>query len=372
MVDKKIYETARKLDSKAKNVHSTSMAFRYGYDYTFLDNLIEKVGIKDIKLREDMMMLIPDELLENVSIYIDDLGGLAKEVIKMYKSINFYCYLRQGNSSISNKDKSSILKDYLSERMPWAYNLYKDLCRSGHVFLVDDEHDYGIAYLMPLVDEYYMAINRCSLNDLSDVENTIHELMHIFIAKLAYSYSWQNHHNIISGFSKESASLYSSLSFFDFCMEHHIFTDDALLNRNLADYDILDFFKLINYFYEMGIKQEKSVEIREGINYKFDEKYKLNDDKGVAFFQYHEEDFYEGSFNTFLYGTGYVEAYELLRLEREGMDAKKVLNDFVLKYQNSDVDPSLFKPDLQFMASEIQRHQKSLEKKYPIPGYYVN
>ena len=372
MVDKKIFETARKLDNKAKRVHSKSMAFRCGYDYTFLANLLEIAGIKDISLREDMMALVPHELLENISIYIEDLGSLAKEVIKMYKSINFYCYLRHGNTNISNKDKSSILKEYLLERMPWAYQLYKDLYKDGHIFLMDSEQDYGVAYLMPLVDDYYMAINRCSLNDLSDIETTIHELMHIFVARLAYSYSWENHHNIISGFSKETASLYSSLSFFDFCMEHHICTDDALLNRNIVDYDILFFFKLINYFYEMGVKREESLLISDGMEYKFDEIHKMDEDKGVPFFQYHEEEYANESFNKFIYATGYVEAYELLRLEREGNDPKKVINDFVLSRQVNDVNEDLFKTNLDFMAREIRDHQKKLEKKYPIPGYSVN
>lgn len=371
MVDKRIIETVKKLDSKAKHVHSQSMAFRYGYDYSFLASLLESLGIDDIKLREDMMHLIPEELYENMNIYIDDLGILAEKVIKMYKRCNFYCYLRYGNTSLSAKDKSSILKEYLLEKMPWAYNLYKDLLRDGHVFLVDSCVDYGAAFLMSLIDEYYMTIDRHSQNDLSDIETTIHELMHIFIAKLAYSYSWDNHHNIISGFSKESASLYSTLSFFDFCMEHHICLDDALLNRNMADDDILNFFKDINYFYEMAVRRDKEVSISEGVNYKFDEAYKMEEDEGVAFFRYSATECSEGSFNTFLYGIGYVEAFDLLRKEREGRDPRKVLNDFVLEHQKRSVNPDVFKINLDFMAKEIRSHQKSLEKKYPIPGYYV-
>ncbi|MDE6292566.1 MAG: hypothetical protein K2L98_02670, partial [Bacilli bacterium] len=304
-------------------------------------------------------------------IYIDDLAELAKRVIKMFKRINFYCYLRPGNTNISMKDKSSILKEYLLEKMPWAYEIYKDLLREGHVFLVESNRDYGAAFLMPTIDEYYMTLDRHSPNDLSDIETTIHELVHIFVAKLAYAYSWENHHNIISGFSKESASLYSSLSFFDFCMKHHICTDDALLNRNMADYDILTFFKYINYFYEMGVKGKKEVIISEGIEYKFDQAYKMEEDEGVAFFRYFEDECAEESFNTYLYGTGAVEAYELLRKEREGYDPQRVLNEFVLKYQRQDVNPDLFKTNLDFMAKEIKGNQKNLEKKYPFPGYYV-
>ncbi len=371
MVDKRIRETVRKLEISARGVHSQSMAFLYGYDYSFLASLLEDVGIKDVPLREDMMSLIPDELYENMCIYIDDLGALAKRVIKMYKKINFYCYLRYGNTSLSNKDKSSILKEYLLEKMPWAYNMYRDLLKDGHVFLVDGCIDYGAAYLMPMIDEYYMTIDRHSQNDLSDIETTIHELMHIFIAKLAYAYSWDTHHNIISGFSKESATLYSTLSFFDFCMEHHICREDALLNRNMADDDILTFFKYINYFYEMGVKRAKEVTISDGVNYKFDEAYKMEEDEGVAFFRYQEDECAEGSFNNFLYGIGYVEAYDLLRKEREGYDPKRMLNEFVLEHQKQDVNPDVFKTNLDFMAKEIKSHQKSLEKKYPIPGYYV-
>ncbi len=372
MVDKEIKKTVKKMNKKALGVKSESMAFRYGYDYTFLANLLDEVGISDIELREDMMDLVPDELLENVSVYIDDLGNLAKEVIEMFKKINFYCYLREGHTSISNADKVAILKEYLLKKMPWAYNLYKDLCDSGHVFMIDNDHDYGVAYLMPVIDEYYMAINKYSSNDLSDIETTIHELMHIFVAKLAHSYSWRNHHNIISGFSKESASLYSSLSFFEFCMEQHIYMDDALLHRNLSDYEILTFFKLINYFYEMGVKEGKEVTISEGVNYNFDDDCIMEQDRDMAFFRYPKGEYSSGSFTTFLYGTGYVEAYNLLKLEREGRNVKDIINDFVLIHQIADVDTDLFKTNLNFMGREIQNHQKSLEKKYPIPGYFVN
>lgn len=371
MVEQRIRKTILKLDSKSRNMSTKSMALRYGYDYSFLAGLLEEAGIEDVHLREDLMNLVPDDLLNNVSLYLDDLALFAKEVIKMFKNISFYCYLRHGNTSISNKDKSSILKEYLLEKMPWSYQLYKDLYDSNHIFMIDSDKDFGIAYLMPLIDEYYISINRYSRNDLSDIETTIHELMHIYVAKVAHGYSWKNHQNIITGFSKESASIYSSLSFFEFCLEHHIFTDDAMLHRNVEDYEILTIFKLIHYFYEMGVKREKEVTISDGINYKFSEAYKLDEDKGVPFFQYHEEDYREDSFNTFLYGTGAVEAYELLRLEKEGHDPKEIINDFVLKYQRADVNLDLFKTDLTFMASEIRKHQKSLEKKYPLPGYSV-
>lgn len=371
MVDQRIKETVLKLDNKARKVRSKSMALRYGYDYTFLAYLLEEAGIEDIHLREDLINLVPDDLFNNVSLYIDDLETLAKEVIKMFKEINFYCYLRQGNTSISRKDKSSILKEYLLEKMPWAYQLYKDLYKSEHVFIVESDKYYGAAYMMPLIDEYFISINRYSPNDLADIETTIHELMHVYVASLAYGYSWKNHHNIITGFSKESASIYSSLSFFEFCLDHHILIDDAMLNRNSEDYEILSIFKLIHYFYEMGVKREKEVIISDGINYNFSKAHKLNEDVGVPFFQYHEEDCREDSFNTFLYGTGALEAYELLKREKEGHDTKEIINDFVLKYQYRDVNPALFKPDLTFMATEIKNHQKELEKKYPIPGYFV-
>lgn len=283
MVEQRIKETIKKLDSLSRNVHSSSMAFRFGYDYTFLASLVEDMGLS-FPLREDLMQMIPDELLENVSLYIDNLDELAKRGIDVFKKIDFYCYLRNGNTSISAKDKSDILREYLLKEMPFAYQLYKDLYNEGHIAFSENDKNYGSAYLMPLIDEYYITLNRCSLNDLSDIETTIHELMHVYIAKLSSSYSWRNHHNIISGFSKESASMYSSLNFYDFCLSNHICLDDALLNRNVSDYETLCRFKLIHYFYEMGVRREKELTISEGIDYKFDEAIKLDEDEGVPFF----------------------------------------------------------------------------------------
>lgn len=369
MVEKRIRKTIDKLDYSSKHIHTPSMALRYGYDYTFLSNLLDDMDIHDIKLRDDLMNMLDDELLANVSLYIDELNTLATNVIKMYKDINFYCYLRYGNMHLSNKDKSDILKEFLLTKMSWLYPLYKDLYNDGCIFFSREDNNYGSAYLMPLIDEYYITLNRYSPSDLKDIETTIHELMHVYIAKLAYSYSWQNHHNILSGFSKESASLYSMLSFFEFCFNNHICKEDALFNRNMEDYDILSFFKTIHYFHEMGVKRGEGLTISNGISYNFDEAYPLDEDKGIPFFQYHTDQYYQESFNTFIYGTGSIEAYELLRLEKEGYDIKSILNDFTLTYQKSDISNDLFHPDLSFMANEIKKHTQELQKKYPLPGY---
>ena len=304
MVEQRIKNTVKKLDREAKKIHTQSMAFRFGYDYTFLANLLDDMKIEDLKVREDLTALVPDELLEIVGIYLDDLGVLAQNVISVYKDANFYCYLRQGHATLSDKDKKAILREYIMKKMPWAYDLYKDLYDEGHIFLSTDEKNYGSAYLLPLIDEYYISLNKYLPDDLGFIETTIHELMHVFIAKLSSSYSWQNHHNIVSGFSKESASIYSSLSFYDFCLENHICVDNAMLNRNFSDYDILTYFKLIHYFYEMAEKRKEMVTISEGINYEFQEKFMLEEDKGVPFFQYHEDDCYKDSFINFVYATG--------------------------------------------------------------------
>lgn len=368
-LEDEIYKV-RNILIKASSGASKSMYKKLIYDIDSFNSLVEVLYMNELKI--SMRSIRDNDLFcYNVQDNLYNLEPLADRVIKMFKDMNFYCYLYRGYSNISLKEKTEIFSSFLNDFLPDAYKIYKEMCNQKRVFSGDIGCNSGESFIMQTSGNYFLAINQNMDNDLFELETYVHELMHIYVHSILKNYSSSTFGNTFNGFYLETIPLYGELAFYDWMINNHVYVKDMEFHRNLVDYLTLQFFKTMKYL-AIVFERDDIEAITNNQEYKILGNNRVLIDDGIPYFQYHKE-LSEGNLNDFQYGLGIIDAYNLLERERTGEDVKTSINEYLVSLQNENkFDEDLMQGhNLSFMNSEIKARMDIMKKKYPLPGYKV-
>lgn len=368
MEKEKLIELRERLLEEVSLHPSVSMQKRISYDVDSFNSLVCQAGFHDLELKAypvPQKELFPYKIQQNFD-YLDE---IAKTVIGIYKSINFYYYKREGKVYLSPQDKKDIMREFLEYFCPAARDLYKEIYDNGKVFITNLDGNMGESYILQNIDDYYLAIDQKDLGDILELETYIHELMHIYSHHFLHNYTWNSAKNTFNGFYLETIPMYSELEFYRFLKEKGIFGDNLHFHRNVIDYNILTYFKGMHYLSEMDFRVDNEI-ICDNCNYKVSGNNILKEDEGVPFFEY--QDWYkEGCVNEFCYGMGIIDAYDILNQNDDGKSSDRLIRKYLLSLQNPNkFDEDIMRGyDLRFMKDCLQERNAYLKKHYPVKGY---
>lgn len=370
-VEENIRFDAKRLEKISKDI-SMSQARKVVYDFSFLSMLIETAGVKKLYPSVDFKSLDDGEnIVYTMEDNLEQIERLANRVLKMFKKMDFYCYFNSGYTSLSVKDKTDILYSFLDEFLPELLKMYKKMYEDNHIFLSDLGDNLGQSYVLQAIDSYYVAINVNQENDLNNLETIVHELLHVYSMHFLRNYDWKKTQRLLNGLSSETIPLYGELAFFDYLVRNNILKEDAYFHRNLLDYNILEFFKIIKFFCYFARKDKDNFHFPGGLTYEYKGEGKLSLFEGIPFMNFDNSSLRKSELVNFAYGIGSVEAYNLFRIEKNGLTPKEIIDSFLIRQGDNDhLKRDIFNTDLSFMSKEIQKHQLVLENIRPIPGYH--
>lgn len=370
-VEDNIRLDAKRLTDIGRNM-SISQAKRVVYDFGFLSSLIEAAEIDKLfingnfKDADDL-----ENIVYSMENHLEEVERLANRVLKMFRSIDFYCYYDSGYQSLKPKHKIDVLFSFLDEFFPELLMMYKDMRESNHIFIADLDDDLGQSYSLQSIDSYYVAIHYDQDNDITNLETLIHEMLHVYSMHFLRNYGWKKTQKLLNAFSGETIPLYGELAFFDYLVRNNIIKESAYFHRNELDYNILYFFKVIKYFCYLARIDKDQFYFPDGLTYEYRGKKTIKIYDGVPFMGFDNEDLKKSGLVNFAYGIGSIEAYNLLKQHRRGAKPKEIIDNFLISQDDPDhMEKSIFNSDLSFMRDEIKHHQLVLEGIRPIPGYH--
>lgn len=349
---------------------SKSMRQRIQCDFDYVSNLGDVLDIELDVPDYKVNLQDPNIFFRQINAYLYPMEELAEYVIEMFKCIDFYWYQRMCYRSLKDGEFSSLLKDFLEYFFKDLIDIYNYLVEHDHVFSVDLRGVSGESFLFNQIESYYIAL--CdSASDIYMMETIVHELMHIYANMFLCNYRSAGLANLQNGFFGETLSLYAEVSLYEFLRKRGVCGDELLLGRNWSDYAILDYFKTVNYVAKIANREEITLET-DNVDYTVMGKNKLRLDVGVPFFCY-SDSFSKGKLLNFRYAMSSIDAFSFLKREKEGDNIKKMINDYLIKFQSDSMMDEFLSEfhDLTFMHQEINNRVQELKLKYPVPGYEV-
>ncbi len=353
--------TMKKLNRDAKNL-SFSMAKKYYQDFLCLMNLGDALGIPVTLSNLVGKSTMISTILNNALV----LEEASYKAISCFKESNFYYYKRTPLVKISAKEEEDLLYEFLMYFYPALWDLYCELVDQGHVFYTSQKENSGESFIMPHVNDYYFSINKDYKSSLERLEIIIHELCHIESARVLLNYRSSCSDELLNQLLQETVSIYSEYSFFDYCIEHHIFKEEFLFHRNLEDFLLLKRLKSLYYFTISLRYSDVLIDING--HYLIHNGPILPEEN--IFFTF-GKNLDHGEIQQFFYPIGELTALDLLEKEHLGYSIERMIKDFLIHIEEKGYLVKKLQFSRNFMIETLNSHLKPLQKKYPIPGYFV-
>lgn len=347
------------------NSSSKSMKKRILYDFDFLKSIAEEL---DTKIYTPNYKIVYDESLFMYQIekYIDDLEVLAEIVIDLYKKIDFYFYNRFSYIDFSKKDMEDLLKEFFQGFSPEMLFIYNEMLENNRIDFTEMHGSAGESFFLNNISSYYVLFNDGVKSKLLFLETIIHELCHIYSNKFLKNYRYNGLKNLQEGFFGETISLYSELSFYEFLVSKGFSKIDLALHRNVLDYLILTYFKTINYVAKVSARTDIEM-LTDNVNYRAIGNNRLDIEEIGSIYEYTPY-FYNGNLQDFRYGPSTIEAFHLLKLEEKGISPSRIINSYLIGFQNDNMMDDFLESelDLGYMFKKINERNQVLRKVYPI------
>ena len=308
------------------------------------------------------------DLLNIVFNYRDALFNLGESLIETYKQSEFCYYGRDLYAKLSTDDYIDLLSEFLNYFNRDMAIIYNDIYDNNRLLAFQDEGIYGISYLLPNIDKYYIGIDDVNTkSDITIMETIVHELAHVYTAKFLSNYQYKGMNNLLDGLFTEVISLYSELSFYNFLLHKWEFRDSALYHRNSTDAELLSEYKGMRYLVKALIAQEQGQNVSvqtDGFKVWVEGEFDYDPDKDVPFYRNYKT-IKEGTLSSILYSAGIVKAYELYERELSGEKPRDIINEYLISLQGDNLeDEFLSNPiDLSFMKREMSERNKILYQK---------